>query len=184
MQRAHKLYLSALVYVATIVAANELTSRFDLVDVGFGLLVTAGTFAAGFALLARDFVHRYAAAEYGSRRGRLLVVALIGVGVAISWFTASPALAVASGLAFGAAELVDLVVFERLRDRGFVPAVLASNIVSAPVDTFVFLWVAGFPITANVVAGQLVGKVVWATLIPLALYAVAAEIGSRRPVRV
>ena len=55
MNRIH-LTIATLAYAASIVAANYLTAHYGLVPAGFGLLVTAGTYAAGFALLARDFV--------------------------------------------------------------------------------------------------------------------------------
>jgi uncharacterized PurR-regulated membrane protein YhhQ (DUF165 family) len=158
------------IYIAAIVTANIMTEHLGLVPVGFGLLVTAGTFAAGFALLARDFVH-----EAGGLR---LVLAAIAIGAALSWFMATPALAIASTVAFTAAELVDLLVFTPLRRHGFARAALASNAVSAPVDTVVFLALAGFPLTWPAVLGQLVGKLLWATLVPLALY-----VGGRRAVR-
>jgi uncharacterized PurR-regulated membrane protein YhhQ (DUF165 family) len=151
------------VYVAAVVLANVVTERLGLVSVGFGLMVTAGTYAAGFALLARDFVHRY-----GNRRWALSAIA---VGGGISWLMSSPALAVASTVAFVGAELIDLGVYEPIRrTKGFIQGAMASNIVSAPVDTFVFLSLAGFPITAETVGGQLMGKVVWATALPLLGY--------------
>lgn len=43
-------------YLASIVLANWLTSRYGLVSMGFGLMATAGTFAAGLAFVARDAV--------------------------------------------------------------------------------------------------------------------------------
>lgn len=43
-------------YIATIIAANWLTVTYGLVPIGFGLAVTAGTFAAGLALVLRDAV--------------------------------------------------------------------------------------------------------------------------------
>ena len=43
-------YIALATYIASIVAANWMTTTFGLVPIGFGLLVTAGTFAAGFAL--------------------------------------------------------------------------------------------------------------------------------------
>lgn len=156
------------VYVGAIVAANVMTDRLGLVSVGFGLVVTAGTFAAGFALLARDFVQRTS--------GIRVVLIAIGVGAVLSWALASAALAVASGVAFLAAELVDLGVFTGIQDRaGFAVAVLVSNVIAAPVDTLLFLWIAGFPVTFDVVAGQLLAKLVYATAIPLLLW-----IGGRR----
>lgn len=41
-------------YIGAIVAANYLTARYGMVAVLPGLTVTAGTYAAGLALLARD----------------------------------------------------------------------------------------------------------------------------------
>ena len=52
--------LSVAAFVASIVAANWMTSTFGLVPIGFGLLVTAGTFAAGAALVLRDAVQQTA----------------------------------------------------------------------------------------------------------------------------
>jgi uncharacterized PurR-regulated membrane protein YhhQ (DUF165 family) len=165
--------LAVAVYVAAVVLANVVTERLGLVSVGFGLLVTAGTYAAGFALLARDFVHRF-----GGRRWALGAIAL---GGAISWALSSPALAVASTVAFVSAELVDMGVYEPIRRaKGFIQGALVSNIVSAPIDTVVFLSLAGFPLTVETVVGQFVGKVLWATALPLALYWLWRRFSSRR----
>ena len=65
------------------------------------------------------------------------------------------------------AELADMAVYTPLRDRGWARAVLASNVVGGILDTLIFLWLAGFPIVAATVTGQLVGKIVWATLLPV-----------------
>lgn len=163
------------VYVLAIVGANVLTARLGLVSAGWGLQVTAGTYAAGFALLARDFVQRL-----GGVRLSLLGV---GVGVALSWLLADPSIAVASAVAFGTAELVDLVIFTPLRRlHGFLAGALASNVVSAPIDTVVFLWVAGFGVTTGAVGGQFVAKVVWATVVPLVLYLGVRRALLRQPV--
>jgi hypothetical protein len=162
------------VYITAVVGANYLTTHYGLVDTGFGLLVTAGTFAAGFALLARDFVQRAG--------GIRLATTAIAVAGLLSWWLAGPGIAVASTVAFVGAELVDLFVFTPLRPRlGFVSAALASNVVAAPIDTILFLHLAGFGVTAEAVGGQFVAKIVWATLIPLALYIVARRAVLRQP---
>lgn len=164
MPRPVALTLSLTAYVLAVVFANLLSAHYGMVHVlGTSLLVSAGTYAAGFALLARDFVHRYGGAA-------IAVAAILAAG-ALSWHYSTPALAVASTLAFLAGELVDLGVFAPLRNRaGFAPAALMSNIVAAPVDTVAFLALAGFPLTLESVTGQLIGKVLWATLVPLALW--------------
>lgn len=172
-----RLGISIAAYVVAVVLANLVTEHLGLVTVGFGLLVTAGTYAAGFALLARDFVHRYG--------GRLWALGAVAIGGLISWFTASPALALASTVAFVSAELIDLFVYVPIRrDRGFIQGALASNVVSAPIDTVVFLSLAGFPLTAETVGGQFVGKVLWATAVPLGVYwLVKRELVRRRAVK-
>ena len=176
LRKATPLAASLAVYIAAIVAANVMTSHMGLVGVGFGLLVPAGTFAAGFALLARDFVHRNGGVRW--------VLVGIAVGAALSWYFATPQLAMASAVAFAGAELVDMTVFATLIDSvGFVTSALVSNIVSAPLDTVLFLWLAGFPLTWEAIAGQFIGKVVWATVVPLVLYVGASRVVSREPVR-
>lgn len=146
-------------YVATIPAANWLTAHYGMVPVGLGLITTAGTFAAGAALLLRDTVQ--------DTLGRGWVLAGIAAGAALTAAT-SPVLALASTAAFLAAELADMGVYTPLRNRGWARAVLASNTAGAIVDTLLFLFLAGFPITAATVGGQLVGKLAWATLLPIA----------------
>jgi len=59
-------------------------------------------------------------------------------------------LALASGVAFTLSELADWAVYRPLRERGWVPAAVASNIVGAIVDSAVFLAIAGFPLWPGV----------------------------------
>lgn len=144
------LAVSLAAYIAAIVAANWATSTLGLVPAGFGLMVTAGTYAAGAALLLRDAVH-----ESGGWRW---VVAAIAVGIGLSYILAAPAIAVASAVAFAASELADWGVFQPIRRRSLARAVLASSVVAAPIDTALFLWLAGFPLTWEAVAGQFIVK--------------------------
>lgn len=142
-------------YLSTVVLANWLTAGFGFVPVGVGLAATAGTYAAGLAFVARDLVQDVA--------GRVAVVAALAAGGVLSWFLATPALAVASAVAFGLSELADMAVYSPLRRRGYVRAAVASNLVGSVVDTVVFLSLAGFGLAPLVVAGQLVGKA-WVTV--------------------
>jgi queuosine precursor transporter len=160
---------AALVFLATIVLANVATTRLGLVPVGFGLLVTAGTFAAGLALVARDAVQ-----ETG---GRWATLALILAGGALSWALGDGRIAAASAVAFLIGELVDMAVYTPLRRRSLVAAVIASTVVAAPVDTVLFLAVAGFPVTGGAIAGQ------WLVKIAVCLAAVAVAGGVRALLR-
>jgi hypothetical protein len=62
-----------------------------------------------------------------------------------------------------------------------VGAVLVSNVVAAPIDTVLFLALAGFGVTVAAVVGQFLAKVVWATLIPLTVYLIGRRALLREP---
>lgn len=126
---------TALTFVALVVAANWLTAKYGIV----AGLVTAGTFAAGLVLLARDWLH-----EAG---GRWWVLGAIAAGAVTSVWMSSPALALASGTAFAVSELADFAVYTPLRKRSKAAAMAVSNTVGAVVDSLLFLALAGFPLT-------------------------------------
>ena len=150
-------------YIATIAAANWLTARYGFVPVGFGLTATAGTYAIGFAFVFRILIQEAFGMGY---QGRLIMFAAILTGAAFSWKLATPALAWASGVTFLVSETADWAVYTPFRRRGWARAAIAGNTVGATVDTFLFLWLAGFPVLAAV-PGQMVGKA-YATVIYLA----------------
>ncbi len=161
MRKIYLTILAASVYVGAIVAANLFTSRFGLWSIGFGLLATAGTVWAGVAFVARDAVQE--------TLGKRAVFAAIVVGAALSYAFGDGRIALASGLAFLLAELLDFAVYTPLRKRSFAVAIGASQFVGAVADTFLFLWIAGFPIATSIVAGQLVGKLLWPLMFALPL---------------
>ena len=134
-----------LIYVAAIVMSNWLITHVGipvgpgthLTEVGFGLLAPSGVWAAGISFPARDVVQRTG--------GRLLGVAAILLGAAISWKVSSPVIAVASGGTYLISESLDMLVYTPLQKRWFVPAVIASGCVAIIVDSVVFLHWAGLP---------------------------------------
>ncbi|MEV0003460.1 VUT family protein [Micromonospora sp. NPDC050980] len=163
-RRALAAVAAIVAFVATIVTANLLTARYGLVPVGFGLTATAGTASAGLTLLLRDAVHQIA--------GRIVTLLCIAAGAALCAGLASARLALASACAFLISEMTDLLVYERLRaHRGWMWAALASNCIGAPVDSALFLALAGLPIWAAM-PGQVWVKTV-ACAISLAAVAVS-----------
>ncbi|MFI1467617.1 VUT family protein [Streptomyces wuyuanensis] len=160
-------------YIAAIVAANWLTSRFGQVHLpGMALEVTAGTYAAGAALLLRDAVQ-------DTCGGRWVFAGIAG-GALLTAFT-SPSLAVASTVAFVLAETLDTAVYTPLREHGWARAALVSGCVGALVDTLVFLSIAGFPLTAAGVGGQLIGKAGWVTVLPVVVVLAIRQVGRAVP---
>lgn len=162
--------MSAAIYLAAIVAANVLTERFGLIPVGFGMVATAGTFAAAVVLISRNLSQ--------DRLGRGGVAALMLAGAVLSWWLASPELAVASAAAFAVSESTDMAVYTPLRSRGRSRAVAVASTAGAVIDTVLFLWLAGFPIR-EALAGQLFVKVGMALLAASALKGASSCVTSR-----
>ncbi|TCO64369.1 hypothetical protein EV192_101137 [Actinocrispum wychmicini] len=159
--------LAGLAYLATVTLANWTTSVYGLVPAGFGLVVTAGTYGAGLALAVRDAVQDAA--------GMRVAVALVALGCGLSTLFADARIALASGVAFLLAELLDMAVYTPMRRRGHRRAVAVSGAVGAVADSVVFLLVTGFPFTAPSLGGQLLVKAVWVT----GAYLVVMEVARR-----
>ena len=138
-------------FLAAIIGANAAVTHYGLVPVGLGLMAPAGVYLAGATFVLRDTIH--------DRYGKRAVIALIAIGAVLS-AVISPALAIASGVAFLLSELADLAIYAPLRRRGYIRAAIASNIAGSIVDSILFLTLAGIPLAFA--PGQIIGKL-WIT---------------------
>lgn len=143
--------LALAAYIGTIVAANWAVRRFGLVGVGFGLRAPAAVYFVGLAFTFRDLVQNIL--------GRAVSLVAIVAGAAVS-AAVSPALALASGLAFLTSELVDFSVYTPLLRRGWLLALVPANLAGCVVDSVVFLSIAFGSL--SLLGGQVVGKA-WMT---------------------
>lgn len=159
--------LAATLFLGCILLANYVTTEYGLIPVGFGLMATAGTYLAGLTFVLRDTVQ--------DLLGKAATIALIVVGAALSYFISDPFIALASGVAFGCSEIADQAIYTPLRESGYIRAAVASNVVGSVVDTLLFLWIAGFGITGQVFAGQVVGKVTVTVAVVALVVAVRAS---------
>mgnify|MGYP001566536698 CR=1 FL=1 len=141
-------YLPLVAYVACIPAANFAITQWGVIPIGFGLLAPAGVMFAGLAFSLRDWTQE--------ALGRARVLGAIGVGALLSLAVSDPFVAAASATAFLVSELADFAVYQPLRARGLILAVVASNVVGMAVDSVLFLAVAGFPMA--LLAGLMIGK--------------------------
>lgn len=124
-------------YIGCIVGANWALERWGFVPLfgitALGVVIPAGTYFAGLALVARDALREVAT--------RTEVLLAILAGAVVAWWI-EPAFAVASGVAFGISELADAAAYEPLRVRHWVTGVWVSQLVGSIVDSVLFLWVA------------------------------------------
>lgn len=117
---------TGLAYVAAVVLVNVGFSRHPELDWFWSLLV-------GGVLALRDVAQR----RWGHR-----VLLLMLVGAALSFRLGAPAVALASATAFLISETVDWLVYTATH-RPFATRIWWSVLCSAPVDTAVFLAMAG-----------------------------------------
>jgi hypothetical protein len=171
MQRPHILagYIGAMVIV--IVAAN-ITVQKPIND-----WLTWGAITYPFAFLVTDLANRFEGAAFARR----IVYAGFAIAIGASAWLATPRIAIASGLAFLTAELLDVMIFDRLRQLAWWKPPLVSTLAGSVVDTAVFFSMAFAGTTVPWVTlgiGDFGVKVVLAflTLIPfraaMALYGV------------
>jgi len=161
-----------LAYIGTIVGANWAIERFGFVLVAPGLEAPAGVYFAGLAFTFRDLVHE--------RLGVAGAIVAIILGALLSWWI-SPAFALASATAFLFSELCDLAVYAPLRQRHWLGAVMASNVVGLVVDSALFLWLAFGSLTF--LPGQVVGKA-WMTALAVVLLWIGRNRDLRRALRI
>ncbi len=140
-------YLPGIIAMAAIVVASNI-----LVQFLFGQWLTWGAFTYPLAFLVTDVMNRV----YGAPAARKVVFVGFIVGVICSFVGTKimlegdgftyPAvtlrIAIGSGLAFLTAQLLDVAIFDRLREGAWWRAPLASTLIGSSVDTAIFFTVA------------------------------------------
>lgn len=133
--RATSLYV--LLMTLVVVASNFLV-QFPVVGHLFGIqlsdLLTWGAFIYPAAFLVTDLTNR----QFGPQIARRVVFAGFVVGVAISYYTSMPRIAMASGTAYLVGQLLDISVFNRLRRQTWWQAPLAGSLFGSMLDTVLF----------------------------------------------
>ena len=140
MQRSH---LPGILAMAAIVLASNI-----LVQFLFGQWLTWGAFTYPLAFLVTDVMNRV----YGAKAARQVILVGFIVGVFCSLVgtqimgefgpLVTFRIAMASGIAFLTAQLLDVAIFNQLREGRWWRAPLASTIVGSAVDTAIFFTIA------------------------------------------
>jgi uncharacterized PurR-regulated membrane protein YhhQ (DUF165 family) len=123
-------------YILTVVLVNVGFSYVPMIETPVGLLSPMAV-VVGAVFVIRDYAQR--------RAGHGVLLAM-GVATLLSYALADPYVATASAIAFASAEIADYLVYT-LTKRSFRERVLISSLISAPIDTAVFLFgINGFTI--------------------------------------
>lgn len=116
-----------------IVTASNVLVQYPLND-----WLTWGAFTYPVSFLVTDVVNR----GLGAKRARLVVYAGFAAAVVLSIAFATPRIALASGSAFLAAQLLDIAIFDRLRQGAWWQAPFISSLVASALDTALFFGLA------------------------------------------
>ncbi|MFS2153210.1 MULTISPECIES: queuosine precursor transporter [unclassified Rhizobium] len=130
-----------LIYVALmtlVVVSSNFLVQFPLnvtfAGVNLADLLTWGAFTYPVAFLITDLTNR----QFGPQAARKVVFAGFLVGVALSFFTSVPRIAIASGTAYLAGQLLDIALFNRLRRQAWWRAPLVGSLLGSMLDTAIF----------------------------------------------
>jgi hypothetical protein len=125
---------------AIIIISNYLVqfpiNKFHLQDI-----LTYGAFSYPITFLITDLANR----RFGKREARKLVYIGFSVGILLTTLVStnfkdiiSIRIALGSGIAFLTAQLIDIEIFQRLRNNAWFIAPITSSILGSIIDTFLF----------------------------------------------
>ncbi len=127
--------------VLVVVASNVLVNypvHSRIGDLNLADLLTWGAFTYPLAFLVNDLTNR----KYGPVVARYVVLVGFAIAVILSVKYASPRIAIASGCAFLVAQLLDVGIFNRLRDAAWWRAPVFSSVAGSVIDTALFFSLA------------------------------------------
>lgn len=120
--------------MTVIVVASNYLVQFPVND-----WITWGAFTYPIAFLVTDLTNRV----FGPARARQVVYVGFVLAVVLSIALATPRIALASGTAFLVAQLLDVRIFDRLKERGgWWTAPLVSSSIGSAIDTALFFSIA------------------------------------------
>jgi len=147
--------IQILLYIGFIILADVLAANW-IIPIGFGLAVPAGVFAIAPIFTLRDSLHR----KYGAKKVTYLIFIASAISYILSIIFGNEMLGkvtIASVIAFLVSENVDTLIYHIFRKESWMRRVIASNSVSAFLDSFIFIGLA-FGLIWGLILGQYIVK--------------------------
>ena len=137
----NRLLLLLPVLMGVVVLVSNYLVQFPIKHYGLEEILTYGAFSYPVAFLITDLANR----SYGKLVARKIVYIGFIIGIAFTLFFStnfsdliSVRIAVGSGTAFIVAQLLDVQIFDQLRNKRWFVAPLTSSLIGSIVDTFLF----------------------------------------------
>ena len=127
--------------MALVVALSNYLVQFPVKYIGLQDLLTYGAFSYPVAFLITDLSNR----RYGKNTAKKIVYLGFALGVFLTFYFStnysdliSIRIAIGSGTAFLVAQLIDVNIFDKLRNKIWFAAPLVSSLIGSTIDTFLF----------------------------------------------
>ena len=127
--------------MALVVALSNYLVQFPVHYIGLQDIFTYGAFSYPIAFLITDLSNR----RYGKNIAKKIVYLGFALGVFLTFYFStnysdliSIRIAIGSGTAFLFAQLIDVNVFDKLRNKIWFVAPLTSSLIGSTIDTFLF----------------------------------------------
>tara|TARA_B100001123_G_C15200897_1_gene983311 strand:- start:269 stop:856 length:588 start_codon:yes stop_codon:yes gene_type:complete len=156
--------------MAVVVTLSNYLVQFPVNYRGLQDILTYGAFSYPIAFLITDLSNR----KYGKNTAKKIVYFGFVLGVILTFYFStnfsdliSIRIAIGSGTAFLIAQLIDVNIFDRLRNKIWFAAPLASSLIGSTIDTFLFFSISFYGTGINWLSlsvGDLIVKVFVALL--------------------
>ena len=137
----NRLLLLLPVLMGVVVLSSNYLVQFPIKYYGLEELLTYGAFTYPIAFLITDLANR----SYGKLVARKIVYIGFIIGISFTLFFTtnfsdliSVRIAIGSGTAFIVSQLLDVQIFDKLREKEWFVAPLTSSFIGSVVDTFLF----------------------------------------------
>ena len=139
------LFYKLSIIMGLVVVLSNFLVQFPIEYVGLNEILTYGAFSYPITFLITDLANR----AYGKLVARRVVYVGFAIGVFLTLFVStnfsdiiSIRIAIGSGAAFFVAQNLDVQIFDRLRQKSWFIAPLASSTIGSVTDTFLFFSIA------------------------------------------
>ena len=137
----NKLFLLLSFFMGVVVLFSNYLVQFPIKYYSLEEILTYGAFTYPIAFLITDLANR----SYGKYIARKIVYIGFAIGISFTLLFStnftdliSVRIAIGSGTAFLVAQLIDVQIFDKLREKRWFVAPLTSSFIGSTVDTFLF----------------------------------------------
>ena len=135
------LYYKLSILMGVVVVISNYLVQFPVQKFGLNEILTYGAFSYPIAFLITDLANR----SFGKVVARKIVYIGFAIGISFTLLFStnfadliSIRIAIGSGTAFLFAQLLDVQIFDKLRQKKWFVAPLTSSLIGSTVDTFIF----------------------------------------------